>query len=346
MHTFLSHLFVPVLVAVATAGGALYSIWVSSEKFESLEQLFLDPAAIAVFILATLSILQSSLNYIEKKKENRRATYSFRLRRIPEPAFKIETKLKQSESASGLLTVRIENKKDKVNLLQRQVGYREIIEGQSELHYIEDTECRYASQKSFRKSLFRVLFEPTDSSFWTRNLYNKDDLADALEDAPVTEKGERQVLIYTHTLESRVSEWLSQFPCPEKVNKIKRIGLTANNERALPNILSLASHLSFFVNRELILELATKDINFYHHFAIGGVLSSRGRKKFSLFYAVEAAIEIDKSGRPIPANWNQDSSSFNEKMIEAISSGDNELIMKVAFDLAKEKARDSKSRPL
>lgn len=296
MKKIIQYFIIPTLIAIIAATSALLGLWSKLPTPRNLIDFSTSLPVACILCLCTLSTIQSILNIKEKIKDSKKVSFAFRLRCNAEPDLHIENKYKNDGSINGLLTIIIEKGKNKEPLLQRQISYSEILGGPSEITYLEETISEFSSVKHFKNSHFKILFEPTESSFWTRNVYDKDSLKYNLLDAPLTSNGEQQVLIHSSSLRSRVSEFLSNFPEPESVLRVERKGYKANKEDSLPILLHLFHHISFYVNREKLLEFSSSDFNLCHHFAIGAILGKNGLQKFSLFYATEITIAIDRKG--------------------------------------------------
>lgn len=327
MRLIFHYFILPAIVAVIVAALAIYGIW-KTESFTNILQALKNGSVQALISLCFLSLMQAYLNVIEKSKSSKKTHFTCRLRREAEPTIAVNSKYDDNGSITGVLTIRIDKGNHKEVLLQRQLRYDEILSGPGEIIYKEETESIFSDLKKFKGAYLRFIFEPTNNSFWTRDIYDRDSLKENLNDANLSIHGERQVLIYTDTLKSRVPEMLTKFPDPDNVSQIIRKGYSPKNEKMLPIALKLIQNLSFHVNKDKIISFPISDVDFCHHFSIGAVTEQHGISKFSLFYAMEATIKLDEKGNTEIVKWNPDKDTinkFNQEVMKIITAGDGDI---------------------
>lgn len=296
MRTFLQYFILPVTAGFIGIFHFIYTTWskLPEKTFPSAAHL---PTTFSAGALTLIIIIMAWLTYKEKSKDSKKGIIELRLR----SAFNLNSltiESKDDNPISGMLSLRVDKSGKPTDLLQRQLCYDEF-RNVGEPSFKDEKPTIFNNPTSFKKSRVRMLFQPAARTHWTRNLYDKDDLQENLYSSPKNSKGLQQVLIYTSTLESLVPEFLTKFPDPSNVYKVTRLGASANDAKKLPLLFDALTHIELLVKNQTLakthLDKSTLDNYLVHHWAIGAICGDgRGVEKFSLYYAVELAFDIDK----------------------------------------------------
>lgn len=322
MKIFSQYFIFPVLIGGIGGFHFLYVIWDKlSEK--TLSNLVKLPTFFSASALICIIIILSWLTYKEKNKDGKKGSIELRLR----SAFNlnnISVETKDDNPINGMLSVRVDKAGKRTDLLQRQLCYEEF-RNVGESIYKEEKPTTFNTLDSFKNSRLRIFFQPAARTFWTRSLYDKDDLKEYLNDAPVSPNGLRQVLIYTETLEALAPEFLTKFPDPSTVFRVRRMGGSVKNPNKLPLLFDVLTHIEVLVRNQKLAVIALNDKEtaeyLNHHWAIGAILGRGiGIEKFSLYYGVEVAFEISRRGAPKKVAYrptDEATSTFQKKTLEA-----------------------------
>lgn len=321
MKTFFQYFIFPVIAGLI---GIFHFVYTALSKlpdktFSTVAHL---PITFSAGALTLIIISMSWLTYKEKSKDGKKGIIEVRLR----SAFNLKNltiESKDDNPISGMLSLRVDKSGKPTDLLQRQLCYDEF-RNVGEPSFKDEKPTIFNNLASFRKSRIRILFQPAARTHWTRNLYDKDDLKENLYSSPKNSNGLQQILIYTSTLESLVPEFLTKFPDPSNVSKVMRLSASAQDAKKLPLLFDVLTHIELLVKNQTLaktqLDKSTLDNYLVHHWAIGAIFGDgRGVEKFSLYYAVELAFDIDKKNKATLVSQHppkEVSTKFQEAIIE------------------------------